>query len=67
MICDEIGNPQKGTKAHWTDKLGKRYSLFNPPVLLSTLPSGWVPEAVIIDGMFLIQCAPLRQTSTISQ
>ena len=66
-IADEAGSPQRGAKANWTDKLGKRYSLANPPVIFNTLPSGWVPEAVIIDGMFLIQCAPLRQTSTISR
>ena len=66
-ICDETGIPQRGAKANWTDKLSKRYSLANPPVVFNTLPTGWVPEAVIIDGMFLIQCAPLRQTSTISR
>ena len=66
-ICDETGNPNKGTKASWTDKLRKRYELATPPVALDILPTGWVPEAVIIDGMFLIQCAPLRQTATISR
>ena len=66
-LCDVTGNPQRGTKSNWTDKLGKRYSHANPPVISNTLPSGWVPEAVIIDGMFLLQCAPLRQTSTISR
>ena len=66
-LCDETGNPQRGVKANWTDKLGKRYSSTHPQVFHNNLPIGWVPEAVIIDGMFLIQCAPLRQTSTISR
>ena len=29
-ISDELGNPHRGTKANWTDKLGKRYSSANP-------------------------------------
>ena len=53
-LCDETGNPQRGVKANWTDKLGKRYSSTHPQVFHNNLPIGWVPEAVIIDGMFLI-------------
>ena len=29
-ISDELGNPHRGTKANWTDKLGERYSSANP-------------------------------------
>ena len=66
-ICDETGGPQKGVKSKWAEKLRTRYQSADPPVILDCLPSGWVPEAVVIDGMFLIQCAPLRHTSTISR
>ena len=66
-LCDETGSPHKGTKANWTDKLKRRYQSSDPQVIMHCLPNGWVPEAVIFDGMFLIQCAPLRKTSTITQ
>ena len=66
-ICDETGGPQKGVKSKWAENLRTRYQSADSPVILDCLPSGWVPEAVVIDGMFLIQCAPLRHTSTISR
>ena len=66
-ICDEKGAPRKGSKAIWTDKKEKRYSnetgKCNPVV--HCLPNRWIPEVVIMDAMFLIQCNPLRQTMTI--
>ena len=65
-ICDEEGNPQKGAKSKWTEKLRKRYTTSNPPVLMNCLPNRWVPEAVLIDGMFIVQFAPLRRTATIN-
>ena len=34
---------------------------------MNTLPHGWNPQAVIIDGMFLINCKPLRHTSTVEE
>ena len=64
-LCDETGIQHKGVKANWTDKIRKRYS--SAQVMTDSLPAGWIPEAVIIDGMFLIHYAPLRKASTISQ
>ena len=67
-ICEETGAPHKGSKAVWTDKLEKRYSTKtceSTPVITHVLPRGWVPEVIILDAMFLIQCSPLRQTMTI--
>ena len=56
-ICNEKGAPQKGSKAVWTDKIEKRYSnktcQWMPVVHF--LPSGWIPEVVIMDAMFLIK------------
>ena len=66
-IADTNGLPNKGVKATWTDKLKKRYSAPNLPVVMDCLPLGWTPHAVIIDGMFLINCSPLRSTSTITE
>ena len=62
--CDENGAPRKGSKAAWTDKMQKRYSnqACQCMPVVHLLPSGWSPEVVIMDSMFLIQCNPLRQT-----
>ncbi len=64
-LCDENGLPLKGSKSLWKDKLRKRYS--KPQVVFETLPNGWIPQAVIIDGMFLINCKPLRSTATLKE
>ena len=70
-ICDENGIPHKSSKATWTEKLQKRYDKqchdANSQVIIECLPRGWKPQIVIIDGMFLIQCNPLRQTMTITE
>ncbi len=66
-ISDENGYPRKGTKSSWTDHLGKRYNSPHMPVLLSNLPQGWTPHAVIVDGMFIINCQPLRHISTVAE
>ena len=58
-ISDVNGKPHKGSKSTWTDKIGKRYE----SVVLSTLPQGWIPDVAIIDGMFFINCNPLRSIS----
>ena len=35
-------------------------------MVLDFLPDRWTPEAAVIDGMFLINCTPLRHTSTVA-
>lgn len=61
-LADINGNPHKGNKNKWTDKLQTRY---NVP---ETTPSPeWVPEVVIINAMFSININPLRQHKTIEQ
>ena len=70
-ICDENGAPRKSSKAIWTDKMEKRYSNQTCQInrqcmpVVHFLPTEWVPEVVIMDAMFLIQCNPLRQTMTL--
>lgn len=63
-LADEEGNPHKSAKSSWTDKLQACYQTAQPPVVVSTLPQGWLPQVVIIDSMFLINTKPLRQTKT---
>ena len=63
-IADEDGNPHKSNKSNWSDKLSSRYGSADPPVFTSHLP--FVPQAVIIDAMFILNTRPLRQTKTIS-
>lgn len=58
-LCDNIGNPNTGSKKKWTDKLETRYS-----VLRSGLPTEWKPDAVLLDGMFFINLKPLNNTRT---
>ena len=35
--------------------------------IIQVLQIDWVPDVVVSDGMFLIQCNPLRQTMTIME
>lgn len=54
-ISDPHGKPQKGKKSYATKWLEKRYK----HVVTSQLPSGWIPEVVVLEGMFLINTSPL--------
>jgi len=64
-IADEDGNPHKVNKSNWTDKLQNCYQSTEPPVFVNVIP--WLPQAVIIDAMFLINTTLLRRTKTISE
>ena len=61
-LSDEDGNPHKGNKSAWTDKLASRYLTADPPVFTTSLTI--IPQAAIIDAMFIINTRPLRQTKT---
>ena len=65
-FADENGYPLKGSKSVWKDKIKKRYPGPNTQVVLDLLPTQWKPDAVILDGMFFINCKPLRNTTTIT-
>ena len=54
---DSDGLPYKGTKSYTTTFLERRYT--TPPVIVNTLPTGWIPHSVILEGMILIQMSPL--------
>ena len=49
--------PYKGSKCKTTDFLETRYS--RSKVIVHTLPPQWHPEAVLLEGMFLIQTPPM--------
>ena len=63
-ICDADGNPHKGSKSTWTSKVEGRYGS-QLPVILNHLPPQWSAQAVLIDGMFIINTTPLRKNKTI--
>ena len=56
-LADEDGYPNKSNKSHWTEKLHHRYQSAQPSVIVSSLP--WLPQAVIIDAMFMLYTKPL--------
>ena len=63
-IANEDGHPHKANKSHWTNKLQSRYQSAEPSVFVNSLP--WVPQAVIVDAMFIINTTPLRRTTTMT-
>ena len=54
-LCTLSGEPHKGQKSYATKFYEKIYS----DVILSRFPGLWVPDTVILEGMFLINTAPL--------
>ena len=59
-ISDPSGNPHKGQKSYTTKRLEKRYK----DLICNQLPGGWVPDAVVVEGMFMINTSPLSTHST---
>lgn len=57
-IATTDGTPTKGTKSTITNCLEKRYQQSTPPVILTSLHSDWVPDTIIMEGMFLINIKP---------
>ena len=61
-LSDTNGQPHSGVKKFWTDRLQKRYS----KLITADLPE-WIPEAVILEGMFLINTSPMKRMKSISE
>jgi len=59
-ICDPHGNPHKGQKSYMTKWLERWYK----NVTISKLAAGWVPNAVVLEGMFLVNTTPLDTHTT---
>ena len=51
------GYPYKGTKSSTTSYLEQRYTA--PPIISNQFPPTWIPHAVILEGMFMVQVSPL--------
>ena len=54
-LCTPSGEPHKGQKSYTTKFYEKRYN----DVILNRFPGLWVPDTVVLEGMFLINTAPL--------
>ena len=63
LPSDPNGVPHKGQKSYTTKWLVKRYK----DLAFDHLPLGWNPEAVILEGMFLINITPLDTHSTLKE
>ena len=55
-LVNKEGLPTKGTKSSTTSVLSKRYQSIH--LVTVNLPSQWIPDSVIIDGMFNIYSTP---------
>ena len=64
-LVDVYGFPYKSNKSSTTSFLQHRYK--NPPPVIHTLPHGWTPDTVILEGMFLIQTPPLPTMSCMKE
>ena len=57
-IASVEGKPLKGAKSNTTIFLEKRYEKVVPPIICTTMTDGWIPDAVNLEGMFLINITP---------
>ena len=57
-IANSDGQPTKGAKSNTTKVYEKRYEHASPPVFHASFPTDWRPDAVIMEGMFLINITP---------
>ena len=59
-ISDPSGNLHKGQKSYTTKWLENRYK----DLICNQLPVGWVPDVVVLEGMFMINTSPLTTDTT---
>ena len=57
-IATSDGQPMKGNKSNTTKVLEKRYENASPQIISTSLPTGWIPDTTVIEGMFLINIHP---------
>ena len=58
-LCEHDGSLRKGQKSYTTSALQARYNSSVPKVFTTDIPLRWIPQCVIIEGMFLINTKPL--------
>ena len=63
-LAESNGMPIKGQKNNTTKALKARYKDASPPVFLNALPRTWVPECVMVEGMFMLNTSPLGSHRT---
>ena len=57
-IATSDGAPMKGSKSNTTNVLQKRYEKAENAIFSTSLKPSWVPHAVVMEGMFLINITP---------
>ena len=62
-ICNPHGIPNKGQKSYATKWLENRYK----GLVINNLPVGWIPESVVLEGMFMINVSPLASHHTMKE
>ena len=63
-IATNDGKPLKGQKKYTTKAIQNRYHKVSPPIISNSLPTGWIPDGCILEGMFLINTSPLGSHKT---
>ena len=63
-LADNAGIPLKGQKSNTTKVIKTRYKDSYPPVILNSLPQGWIPETCMLEGMFMLNTSPLGSHRT---
>ena len=63
-LCNNEGLSLKGQKSFASTIFEKRYEKAIPQVVLNALPSGWIPECCILEGMFMINTSPIGTHKT---
>lgn len=58
-LATNDGTPLKGQKSYATKAFQSRYQASLPPVTYNALPTGWIPQCCILEGMFMINTTPL--------
>ena len=56
-LADENGNPRKANKSTPTNFFKNRYCENN--VITNEFPPNWMPDSVLLEGMFMIQTTPI--------
>ena len=59
-LVDTNNKPTKGQKSNMTQNLVARY----PSIISQSVPDGWTPELVVLDGMFLVHVKPFGTNNT---
>ncbi len=65
-IATTYGNPVKGAKSNTTKWYEQQYEHSTPKIITMSLMSEWIPESIVMKGMFSINICPRSTHRTIS-